>query len=286
MEDFHDKAAFVTGGASGIGFGLGRALAEAGARVMLADIEEKSLNQAVESLRGGNLPEVRGIVCDVRDYQAIERAAQAAIDAFGKVHIVCNNAGVGGSVSADNIDLQSWRWVIDVNLMGVVHGLRAFLPHLKSHGEGGHIVNTASMAGFLTGTGFGPYTASKFAVVGISEALQAELAPQGIGVSVLCPGWVKTQITESRRNWPKEYGAPPEPRSGPLAERIAELVRTGMEPSAVAALVLNAIRDNELYVFTHPEMRPPLEARVDRFLTAYRKLGPASHSEPPPVRMD
>jgi len=284
MMDFHGKAAFVTGGASGIGLGLGHALAEAGARVMLADIEEKALNDAVQSFQGGNLPEVRGIVCDVRDDHAVERAAQATIEAFGKVHIVCNNAGVTGSVGTDDIDLQSWRWVIDVNLMGVVHGVRAFLPHLKSHGEGGHIVNTASMAGFLAGTGFGPYTATKFAVVGISEALQVELAPEGIGVSVLCPGWVKTRITESRRNWPKEYGAPPAPRTGPRAERIAELVRTGMEPRAVAALVLNAVRNNELYIFTHPEMRPPLEARVEKFLAAYRELGPAPHSEPPPVR--
>ena len=275
MLDFHGKAAFVTGGASGIGLALGRALAEAGARVMLADIEERALAEAVASLQGENLAEVRGIICDVRDYQAVERAAQAAIDAFGKVHIVCNNAGVGGRSGADSISLQDWRWVIDINLMGVVHGVRAFLPHLVSHGEGGHIVNTASMAGFLPGTGFGPYTATKFAVVGLSEALRAELAPQGIGVSVLCPGWVRTRITESRRNWPKEYGEPPAPRPGLIDQHIAELVRTGMEPSAVAALTLAAIRDNELYVFTHPHMRPPLEARVESFLAAYRKLGPA-----------
>ncbi|HJS84971.1 MAG TPA: SDR family NAD(P)-dependent oxidoreductase [Acetobacteraceae bacterium] len=275
MLDFHGKAAFVTGGASGIGLGLGRALAEAGARVMLADIEEKALNEAVESLKGDNLPEVHGIACDVRDYQAVERAAQAAIEAFGKVHIVCNNAGVGGRSGADGISLQDWRWVIDINLMGVVHGVRAFLPHLTSQGEGGHILNTASMAGFLPGAGFGPYTATKFAVVGLSEALHVELAPHGIGVSVLCPGWVRTRITESRRNWPKEYGEPPAPRPGPIEEHIAELVRTGMEPSAVAALALAAIRNNELYVFTHPHMRPPLEARIERFLTAYCKLGPA-----------
>jgi NAD(P)-dependent dehydrogenase (short-subunit alcohol dehydrogenase family) len=275
MLDFQDKAAFVTGGASGIGLALGRALAEAGARVMLADVEERALDDAVAGLNGGNLPEVRGIICDVRDYAAVERAAQAAIDAFGKVHVVCNNAGVGGRSGADGISLQDWRWVIDINLMGVVHGVRAFLPHLTSHGEGGHFVNTASMAGFLPGTGFGPYTATKFAVVGLSEALRAELAPQGIGVSVLCPGWVRTRITESRRNWPREYGASPAPRPGLLDQHIAELVRTGMEPSAVAALTLAAIRGNEPYVFTHPHMRPPLEARVENFLAAYRRLGPA-----------
>jgi NAD(P)-dependent dehydrogenase (short-subunit alcohol dehydrogenase family) len=275
MREFNGKAAFVTGGASGIGLALGRALAEAGARVMLADVEEEALDRAVAGLRGGNLAEVRGTVCDVRDYGAVERAAAAAIEAFGKIHVVCNNAGVGGRSGADAISLADWRWVIDINLMGVVHGVRAFVPHLTGHGEGGHIVNTASMAGFLPGTGFGPYTATKFAVVGLSEALRAELAPQGIGVSVLCPGWVKTNITDSRRNWPKDYGEPPTPRPGLLDQHIAELVRTGMEPAAVAALTLAAIRADELYVFTHPHMRPYLEARVENFLAAYRKLGPA-----------
>jgi len=244
MRDWHGKIAFVTGGASGIG--LGRALAEAGARVMLADIEEAALDAAVASLRGSKFADVSGGVCDVRDYQAVERAAQARVEAFGKVHIVCNNAGVAGRSGTDGIDLQDGRWVIDINLMGVVHGVRAFVPHLTCHDEGGHIVNTAPMAGFLPGTGFGPYTATKFAVVGLSEGLREELAPQGIGVSVLCPGWVRTRITESRRNWPKEYGEPPAPATGPTQERIAELVRTGMKPSAVAALVLAAIRDDEL----------------------------------------
>ncbi|HTV88116.1 MAG TPA: SDR family NAD(P)-dependent oxidoreductase [Stellaceae bacterium] len=279
MRDFHGKAAFVSGGASGIGLALGRALAEAGARVMLADVEEQALADAVAGLKGGNLPDVRGIACDVRDCAAVERAAEAAVDAFGKIHIVCNNAGVGGRSGADAISLQDWRWVIDINLMGVVHGVRAFLPHLLSHGEGGHIVNTASMAGFLPGTGFGPYTATKFAVVGLSEALRAELAPQGIGVSVLCPGWVRTRITDSRRNWPREYGEPPAPRPGLIDQHIAELVRTGMAPSDVAALTLAAIRDDELYVFTHPHMRPALEARVENFLSAYRKLGPAPQDQ-------
>jgi NAD(P)-dependent dehydrogenase (short-subunit alcohol dehydrogenase family) len=272
MREFVGKTAFVTGGASGIGLSMGYAFAKAGMHVMLADIEAKPLEQAVAAFKG-NLPEVRSVVCDVRDYAAVERAAQMTLEAFGKVHVVCNNAGVSGASGAENIPLQDWRWVIDINLMGVVHGVKAFLPLLKMHGEGGHIVNTASMAGFLPGTGFGAYTATKFAVVGISEALATELEPQGIGVSVLCPGWVATLITESRRNWPKDYGAPPP--SGPLAEQFAELVRNGMAPSEVAALVLKAVQNNELYIFTHPHMRPPLEKRVDRFLAAFRRLGPA-----------
>ena len=186
MNDLAGKTAFVTGGASGIGLAMGRAFAEAGMRVMLADIEPKPLQQALEALQG-NLPEVRGVLCDVRDYDAVERAAHMTVEAFGKVHVVCNNAGVSGTAGADNISLQDWRWVIDINLMGVVHGVKAFVPLLKTHGEGGHIVNTASMAGFLTGTGFGAYTASKFAVVGISEALATELEPHGIGVRFSAP---------------------------------------------------------------------------------------------------
>ncbi len=272
MRDLAGRTAFITGGASGIGLAMGRAFAEAGMRVMLADIETKPLEEAVAAFKG-NLPEVRGVVCDARDYAAIERAARATIEAFGKVHVVCNNAGVSGARGADNISLQDWRWVIDINLMGVVHGVKAFLPLLKSHGEGGHIVNTASMAGFLPGMGFGAYTATKYAVVGISEALAVELEPEGLGVSVLCPGWVATHITESRRNWPKDYGSPPPASTGPIAEQIAELVRNGMPPSDVAALVLKAVQDNELYIFTHPDMRAPLETRVDRFLAAFRKLG-------------
>jgi NAD(P)-dependent dehydrogenase (short-subunit alcohol dehydrogenase family) len=274
MRDLAGKTAFVTGGASGIGLAMGHAFAEAGMRVMLADIEAKPLDAAVAGFTA-NLPDVRGVVCDVSDPTAVENAAQATIAAFGKVHLVCNNAGVGGSGGVDDISLKSWRWVIDINLMGVVHGIRAFMPLMKSHGEGGHFVNTASMAGFLPGTGFGAYTATKYAVVGISEALQTELAPGGIGVSVLCPGWVNTRILESARNWPQDYGAAPKRELGPLTDRIAQLVRNGMEPAAVAALVRKAVEENELYIFTHPHMRPPLEERVDRFMTAYRKLGPA-----------
>jgi NAD(P)-dependent dehydrogenase (short-subunit alcohol dehydrogenase family) len=274
MRDLAGKTAFITGGASGIGLAMGHAFAAAGARVMLADIEAKALDDAVAGFKGNNLPEVRGVVCDVRDYAAVERAARETIAAFGKIHIVCNNAGVVGAGGAENVNLTDWRWVVDINLMGVVHGVKVFVPLVKSHDEGGHIVNTASMAGFLPGTGFGPYTATKYAVLGISEALQAELEPAGIGVSVLCPGWVATRITDSRRNWPKEYGDPPQ-NAGAAAAKIAALVKDGMAPSEVAELVLTAVKNNELYIFTHPHMRPPLERRVDRFLAAYRKLGAA-----------
>lgn len=202
MRELAGKTAFVTGGASGIGFALGRAFAEAGMKVMLADIETGALDAAVKSLHNVG-PDVRGIECDVTDSASVERAAGASFGAFGNVHVICNNAGVAAGGGIEDIALDSWRWVLDVNLMGVVHGIRAFLPHMRAHGEGGHIVNTASMAGMQSGLGFSPYTASKFAVVGMSEGLAPQLAPFGIGVSVLCPGFVRTRIGESGRNRPE-----------------------------------------------------------------------------------
>jgi NAD(P)-dependent dehydrogenase (short-subunit alcohol dehydrogenase family) len=270
LRDVKGKAAFVTGGASGIGLALGRALAEAGCYVMLADIEEAALRDAVRSF-DGIFPEICGVACDVADPASVDRAAAEAISVFGKIHIICNNAGVAGGSGADDISLASWHWVLDVNLMGVVHGLRAFLPHIRAHGEGGHIVNTASMAGVLSdgGMGLSPYTASKYAVVAISEGLRAELAPHGIGVTVLCPGFVRTRIAEAWRNRPARYGAHV---ASPRGAAVAELVRTGMDPHAVAERVLAAIRDDELYVFTHAEYRQAVEARFGGILAAFDRL--------------
>ncbi|MBV9553036.1 MAG: SDR family NAD(P)-dependent oxidoreductase, partial [Alphaproteobacteria bacterium] len=171
MRDLGGKVAIVTGGASGIGLALGHAFANAGAKVMLADIEEAALRDAVARLEATGA-DVRGVVCDVADPMSVDQAADETIAAFGRVHILCNNAGVGAASNIDNIRLDSWRWVLDVNLMGVVHGIRSFLPHIRAHDEGGHIVNTASMAGMLAaGRGIEPYSATKFAVVAISEGL-------------------------------------------------------------------------------------------------------------------
>ena len=264
MREFAGKTAFVTGGASGIGLALGRAFAQAGMKVMLADIEADALAAAVKSL-DNFAPDIRGAICDVADPASLERAANAAFEAFGKVHVVCNNAGVAAGGGIDNISLDNWRWVLDVNLMGVVHGIRTFLPHIRAHGEGGHIVNTASMAGMINGMGFSPYSASKFAVVSMSEGLAAHLAPFGIGVSVLCPDYVRTGIADSGRNRPQRYGPvqPLDPAS-PAAAMVAEIARrlqAGLEPDSVAARVLEAIRNGELYVFTHPNMRLGVDER-------------------------
>src|SRR5438477_11395388 len=264
MREFAGKTAFVTGGAAGIGLALGRAFAESGMKVMLADIEADALHAAVKSLQEIS-PDISGTICDVADAESVERAAQASFDAFGHVHVVCNNAGVAAGGGIDHISLDNWRWVIDVNLMGVLHGIKSFLPHIRAHGEGGHIVNTASMAGMQGGLGFSPYGASKFAVVGMSEGLATQLKPFGIGVTVLCPGFVRTGIGESGRNRPQRYGATqtPDPASpaGLLLAQLAERLQSGLDPADVAARVLAAIREDELYVFTHPEMRGELEER-------------------------
>jgi NAD(P)-dependent dehydrogenase (short-subunit alcohol dehydrogenase family) len=264
MRDFAGKTAFVTGGASGIGLALGRVFAQAGMKVMLADIEVEALAAAVKSLAVSG-PDIRGVACDVADPASVEHAAKTSFDAFGKVHVVCNNAGVAAAGGIDNISLDNWRWVLDVNLMGVLHGIRSFLPHIRAHGEGGHIVNTASMAGMAGGLGFSPYTASKFAVVGMSEGLAAQLKPFGIGVSVLCPSYVRTGIGESGRNRPERYGtaATLDPAS-PAAVMVAEITRrleAGLAPDAVAARVLKAIRGDELYVFTHADSRQAVDER-------------------------
>ena len=276
MRELAGKTAFVTGGASGIGFALGRAFAVAGMNVMLADVETAALAAAIETM-SEFAPHVRGVACDVADPASVDRAAEASFQAFGNVHVVCNNAGVGGGSGIDDISLDAWRWVIDVNLMGVVHGIRTFLPHIRAHGEGGHIVNTASMAGMNSGMGFSAYSASKFAVVNMSEGLAARLQPLGIGVTVLCPGFVRTRIWESWRNRPERYGPAraPDPASpaGVLLFHLAELGQSGLDPADVAAQVLAAIREDELYVFTHAgrEWRAELEERFGAILAAMDK---------------
>jgi NAD(P)-dependent dehydrogenase (short-subunit alcohol dehydrogenase family) len=275
MREFKGKTAFVTGGASGIGFSMAKALAEEGMNVMLADVEQSALDHALKDLnRYGN--HVRGIACDVADPGSVERAAQATFSTFGKVHVVCNNAGVAAGGGIDLISVDNWRWVVDVNLMGVLYGIRSFLPHMRAHGEGGHIVNTASMAGMMSDMGLSPYTATKFAVVAMSEGLRPQLQPLGIGVSVLCPHFVRTKIGESGRNRPDRYGpSQPIDPNNPAAAMVAEIQRqiaAGVDPAGVAARVVNAIRTDELYIFTHPNMREAVDGRFAAIQAAMDKV--------------
>jgi NAD(P)-dependent dehydrogenase (short-subunit alcohol dehydrogenase family) len=269
MRECQGKTAFVTGGASGIGFALGRAFAEAGMKVMLADIQEKPLSEAVAELKSSG--EVRGIHCDVADLASVKQAAEETFAAFGKVHVVCNNAGVGWGGQLELIPEEEWDWQVGVNLMGVVHGIQAFLPHMKAHGEGGHFVNTASMSGFLAVPGLGPHTVTKFGVVGLSETLAVELAGSTVGVSVVCPAFVRTRYAENiGRLRARRLGGDPG-EDAPATAQLASLIRGGIDPKEVARRVMIGIRDNDLYVFTHPEMRAPLEERFRQMMVAYDK---------------
>jgi NAD(P)-dependent dehydrogenase (short-subunit alcohol dehydrogenase family) len=266
MRDLSGKVAFITGGASGIGLAMARAFGAQGMSVMLADIETSALESAVDELRATQV-KCEGVVADVTRRDSLRAAALETIARFGKVHVVCNNAGVGAGGPIGQVPERDWNWVIDVDLLGVVHGTEIFTPLILSHGEGGHFVNTASMAGMISPAGMEPYCAAKFAVVAMSEGWASQLAPQGIGVSILCPGFVKTRIHESRRNRPQDYG--PDTRSPPPADGPPSPVLSGIDVAPVAARVVEAVKAGELYVFTHPEFKGVVEARFQRILDAF-----------------
>ncbi len=264
MRDLDGKTAFITGGASGIGLAMATAFGGAGMSVMLADIEEEALAAAVAGLKERQI-RADGVLCDVTRRAAVEAAAERTVEAFGKVHVVCNNAGVGAGGPLDAVPHEDWAWVLEVNLLGVVYGLECFLPRLRAHGEGGYVLNTASMAGLLSMPGLEPYSATKYAVVALSEGWALQLAPEGIGVGVLCPGFVKTKIDSSRRNRPDRFGG-----AGPAEPSFASpLVQAGIDPERVGRRVLEAVRANERYVFTHPEMRPAVEGRFAAILAGF-----------------
>jgi NAD(P)-dependent dehydrogenase (short-subunit alcohol dehydrogenase family) len=251
VEQLQGKVAVITGGASGIGRGLAAKCVEEGMHVVIADIEEAPLAATADELG------VVAVRTDVADPDSVAALAAATIERFGAVHLVCNNAGVGGGGLIKDLTLKDWKWVIDVNLWGVIHGVHAFLPHLLQNADGGHIVNTASVAGLVAGPGIGPYNAAKYGVVAISETLAAELAAEGspVGVSVLCPGYVRTNIFTSQRNRPAELRNERKKSAARAAnQQIAtELQQVGIEPAAVAAQVLDAVRNDRFWIFTHPE---------------------------------
>lgn len=274
MKQFSNGMAIVTGGASGIGLALARRLGQAGMRVSLLDIEDAAMEQALADLHGYQI-EASAMHCDVADPAALERAIADTAANAGPVQIICNNAGVAAGGGLEDVPLGDWNWVVGVNMMSVVYGCRAVLPHMREHGLPSWIVNTASMAGMVGLPGMSPYCATKFAVVAMSEALRGELADTSIGVSVLCPGWVRTRIHDSRRNHPQP-DAPSASLSDPeQVKAVRELIEHGMPPERVADRVVEAIEADEFYIFTHPDMGSMVEERSQEIS---RALGAAQRS--------
>lgn len=262
MDDVRGKVAVVTGGASGIGKAMATRFAAEGMQVVIADVEEAPLVATAAELG------VVGVRTDVTDADSVAALAAQVVDRFGTVHVLCNNAGVGGGGQIKDLTLKDWRWVIDVSLWGVIHGLHSFLPHLLANDDGGHVVNTASVAGLVAGPGIGPYNAAKYGVVAISETLAAELGAEdsNVGVSVLCPGFVRTNIFTSQRNRPealrneRKKTAAREANAG-----IADaLLAQGIDPAIVAGLVFDAIRTRRFWILTHPEYLPAVVERTAR----------------------
>ncbi len=267
MDTLRGKGAVITGGASGIGLATAKVLASKGAKIVLADVEEGALDRAVEGLRADGA-DAHGVVCDVRSLDAVQAMADAAFSAVGGVHVVFNNAGiaVGGPVLSMTHD--DWRWTIDVDLWGPIHGVEAFLPRMVDQGEGGHILFTASFAGLVPNSGLGPYCVAKYGVVALAEVLWRELREHQIGVSVLCPMRVGTNIGQSERNRQADYGeTAPGSRVSDQDAGNDDLAGRVIEVDGVAALTVDAIEQNRLYVLPHEESRESIRrrfARIDR----------------------
>jgi NAD(P)-dependent dehydrogenase (short-subunit alcohol dehydrogenase family) len=264
------KTAVVTGAASGIGLGIARALGDAGMSVVLADIQRDAVEQAARELKDAGI-HASALVVDVSDPESVARAADAVERLCGGPHILVNNAGVAFHGTAlQDVTHENWQWVLGVNLSGAINGVRCFLPMMKRRREG-HVVNTASGSGFFIRPDRhqGPYAVSKFAVVAFSEALEQELRGSGIGVSVLCPGAVNTSLHESGQRRPAQFGGPVE---RPDESFLKDLTAKGLSPEAVGQSVVQAIVENHFYIFTHPSMRGPIEARHARILAALDRV--------------
>jgi NAD(P)-dependent dehydrogenase (short-subunit alcohol dehydrogenase family) len=265
MKDVEGKVAFVTGGGSGVGLGMAKAFLDAGMKVAIADIRADHLEAATAEFGA----DVHAIQLDVTDREAFARAADETEQVLGNVHVLCNNAGINLFNDIADATFQDWDWVLGVNLGGVVNGVVTFVPRIKAHGERGHVVNTASMAAFVAGPGAGIYTTAKFAVHGLSDALRWSLRPHGIGVSMVCPGLVKSKIYESDLVRPAELSTDVTPADAEFMRILPGLHEAGMEPDEIGEKVLRAIRQNDFYVFTHPDHRDELREIFDETIAAF-----------------
>jgi len=268
--EFAGRVAVVTGGASGIGLATAEALAGRGMKLVLGDIEETELGEAVDRLRSGGA-EVVGVACDVAELAQVQALADACWDAYGGCHVLFNNAGVAVFGPIQEMTHEDWEWCLGVDLWGPIHGVEVFVPRMIEGGGGGHVVNTASFAGLVPNRDLGVYCVAKYGVVALSEVLRNDLKPHGIGVSVLCPMRVETNIDASDRNRPEHLGGPgrrgaiPAPTDDELAGRL-------IDAAPVAELVVQAIAQNELYVITHPESRQFVRNRFERVDRAFDSL--------------
>ena len=271
MQEFRNKVAVVTGAASGIGRGIAERCAQEGMNVVLADIEEPALQEATESMRRSGAT-VLSVRTDVSKAGDVEELARKTLDAFGAVHLLFNNAGVGAGGSVWESTLADWQWVMGVNLWGVIHGIRTFVPIMLAQDTECHIVNTASIAGLIYAPQLSSaYLVTKHAVVALSEHLQCTLAERHakIDISVLCPGWVNTAIMDSERNRPHELQnepASPNPGDDAIEREIRAALQSGMSPDVVADFVFRTVRSGRFYILTHPEANALVQQRMEGIL--------------------
>jgi NAD(P)-dependent dehydrogenase (short-subunit alcohol dehydrogenase family) len=270
MDTVEGKVAFVTGGGSGIGLGLAKVLVRAGARVVLADIRQDHLDEARSWFESqGKQQSVLGVQLDVTDREAYARAAEQSLRTFGKMHILVNNAGMGISGSIKQTKYDDWDWGLGVMLGGVINGITTFLPHLLAHGEGGHIVNTSSMAALIPVRNFAIYGTAKMAMIGLAECLRSDLADDNIGASAFCPGPVQSNIRESARTRPEKYKR----NSGFAAQEEQLLQRPNnplwMDPVECGERILRGILRNDLYIFTHPEFKEGVAEHFEAMMAAF-----------------
>lgn len=277
MSQFAGKTAIISGGAEGIGFSVAQAVGKQGMNVVIGDIDTDQLEQAKAKLEAQGIV-VLAVQMDVSKQEQWRSVAEQAKERFGKIHMLVNNAGVTGTPGTiEQTDDKDWRWVLDVNLMGVIYGTEAIVPLIKEHGEGGWLINVASMAGMMGVAYGGSYTATKVAVVGMSEAWHAELQPDNIQVSVLCPGFVKTRINQSHRNKHPEYKKAEQAELesaenvSELADHLQSVIDAGLAPEIVGERVVEAISTGELYIFTHPNYRKVTQARFKAIDDAFER---------------
>jgi NAD(P)-dependent dehydrogenase (short-subunit alcohol dehydrogenase family) len=283
MQEFKDKVAVITGGASGLGLAMARRFAREGMKLVLGDIEEEPLRRVEQEFRRSGVP-VLAIRTDVSRGHDVERLAEKTLATFGAVHIVCNNAGVGPGGVVWESTTADWEWVLGVNVWGVIHGVRVFVPIMLRQNTPCHVVNTASVAGLLSVPGMGIYCVSKHAVVTLSECLYHDLSARGakIGVSLLCPAYVPTGIADSERNRPAMLHNPARARSPEDLERERQMrhaVESGrISPDDVAQMVFDGIVDERFYILTHPRIKAAIEERVQDIVQGRR---PTDTSRPP-----